>query len=119
MSVGTALLTALAGGLGSVLRFLLDRAVTRATHGDRPLGTLAVNVVGSLLIGVAGGIALSPAAAIVVGTGAIGGFTTFSTWMLETLELAHRGGREVAWAVANVVGSVVLGVGAVLLGGAL
>lgn len=102
------------GGIGSVLRFLVDRAVTRRLARPLPVGTLAVNISGAALLGFLGGLALSRNAALLAGTAFVGAYTTFSTWMLETQRL---GEERRAWAAAaNVVVSVVLGLAAALLG---
>ena len=105
---------ALVGGIGSVLRFVIDRAVARRAARSFPFGTLAVNISGALLLGFLGGLALSKDAALVVGTGFVGAYTTFSTWMLETHRLGEE--RQTWTALANVVVSVALGIAAVVLG---
>lgn len=80
-------LTALAGGLGAALRLVVD-GVVRSVVGRRlPWGTLAVNVAGSLALGALVGSESSDAAIAVVGTGLLGGFTTFSTASFETAVL--------------------------------
>jgi CrcB-like protein, Camphor Resistance (CrcB) len=63
---------ALVGGVGSVLRFVIDRAVARRVARAFPFGTLAVNISGAFLLGFLGGLALSRDAALVVGTGFVG-----------------------------------------------
>jgi CrcB protein len=102
------------GGLGAMLRFLLDGAVARRTGGRFPFGTLAVNLSGALVLGVLSGAALRGDAYEIWGIGLIGGYTTFSTWMLESQRLAAE--RRGLATVLNVVGSVVLGVLAAWLG---
>ncbi|MGE2814346.1 fluoride efflux transporter CrcB [Mycobacterium heidelbergense] len=104
----------LVGGVGSVLRFLVDRAVARRVAQPFPFGTLAVNVSGAALLGLLGGLALSRDAALLVDTAFVGAYTTFSTWMLETQRLGEE--RQTWAAVANIVVSVVLGMAAALLG---
>lgn len=104
----------LAGGVGSVLRFLVDGAVARRAARSFPFGTLAVNVSGAALLGLLGGLALSRQSALLVDTAFIGSYTTFSTWMLETQRLGEE--RQVLSGVANLVVSVVLGITAALLG---
>lgn len=99
---------ALGAGFGAVLRFLLDGAVSRAVTSSLPVGTLMVNLAGSLALGVIDGAALSHDVAFVVGTGMVGAFTTFSTWMFETQRLGEE--RQVARAAQNLYLSVVLGV---------
>ncbi len=109
----------LAGGVGAVLRFLLDGAVARWAGKSLPFvglpfGTLAVNISGAALLGFLGALALDRYAALLAGTAFVGSYTTFSTWMLETQRLSEE--RQVRNAVANVVGSIVLGIGAALVG---
>jgi CrcB protein len=104
----------LIGGIGSVLRFLVDRAVARRAARSFPFGTLTVNISGAALLGVLGGLALSKDAALLAGTAFVGAYTTFSTWMLETDRLSEE--RQMSAAFANIVVSVVLGLAAALLG---
>lgn len=91
--IGAALL---AGGLGAVARFGLSAVVDRRFgHG----GTVVVNVAGSFFAGFLAGIALAKGVQLIVIGGGLGGFTTFSTWMLDAL--GHGSGaaalRHVAW----------------------
>ena len=88
------------GGVGAVLRFLVDRAVSARVAGSFPYGTLAVNLSGALLLGLLSGLALSPDLALLAGTAFVGSYTTFSTWMLETQRLAEE--RQVVGAFANI-----------------
>jgi fluoride exporter len=104
----------LAGGVGSVLRFLVDGAVARRAARPFPVGTLTVNITGAALLGLLGGLALSRHAALLADTAFIGAYTTFSTWMLETQRLSEE--RQLHYALANIVVSVVLGIAAALLG---
>lgn len=116
---------AAAGGVGAGLRFVLDGAVIgavsgAATRGRRdgfPVGILIVNVLGSLLLGVVVGLgtAIVPGAlAAILGTGLLGGFTTFSTVSVETVLLAERGRRCAA--AANLIGTLALALAAAGLG---
>ncbi|MCW1959995.1 MAG: fluoride efflux transporter CrcB [Mycobacterium sp.] len=102
------------GGLGSVARFVVDRAVARRAARSFPFGTLTVNVTGAVLLGFVTGLALSHQAALLAGTAFVGAYTTFSTWMFETQRLTEE--RRVGPAVANVVLSVVLGIAAAAAG---
>ncbi|OBG75356.1 camphor resistance protein CrcB [Mycobacterium sp. E1214] len=102
------------GGIGSVLRFVVDRAVARRAARPFPFGTLAVNVSGAALLGFLGALVLNKEAALLAGTAFVGAYTTFSTWMLETQRLGEE--RQLRTAVANVVVSVLLGEAAALLG---
>lgn len=105
------------GGLGSVARFMVDRAVARRAARSFPFGTLTVNITGAVLLGFITGLALSHQAALLAGTAFVGAYTTFSTWMLETQRLTEE--RQVWPAVANIVASVVLGVAAAAAGQAI
>ena len=104
----------LIGGLGSVARFMVDRAVARRAVRSFPFGTLAVNISGAVLLGFISGLTLSHHAALLAGTAFVGAYTTFSTWMLETQRLTEE--RQIWPAGANLVVSVVLGVAAAMLG---
>lgn len=113
-----ALLVALAGGLGAATRFVLDGTVRRRWRHTLPVATIAINVAGSFLIGVLAGAApLDPDYRLVAATGFCGGFTTFSTAMVETVRLVQAG--ELRHAVVNLLGTLVLAVGAASLGFAL
>ena len=102
----------LIGGAGSVLRFVIDGAVQGGR--DFPLGTLAVYVSGAVILGLLAGLALGHDEALLAGTAAVGSYTTFSTWMLETQRLTEE--RQHRKAVVNVAASLVAGVAAAALG---
>lgn len=107
----------LLGGVGALLRFLIDDAVSSRTDARFPFGTLAVNLSGAALLGLVTGLAPGHDQALLAGTAAIGSYTTFSTWMLETHRLGEEhGGRPLA---ANVGVSLLLGFAAVAAGRAL
>lgn len=114
------LLVALGGAMGSVARYKLSGLVLHHTIDWRfPAGTFAVNVLGCLVAGILAGLAekhdlLSAEARLLLFTGVLGGFTTFSAFGLETMFLLKRG--EVGIAVANVVVSVIAGLAALWLG---
>ena len=120
MTLGTWLLVALLGGTGSIARFLVDGFVGEragggwAGGGQFPWGTFAVNISGAALLGGVSGAALTGNALILAGTATLGSYTTLSTWMLES----HRLGQDdqLLIGVANVLGSLVVGFAAVVLG---
>ncbi len=102
------LLVAVCGGLGAITRYLLDRAVMARLSTDFPVGTLIINLSGSLALGFLVGMEshglLGAAVATVIGTGYIGGYTTFSTLTFETLSLSRRG--DPGASAVNMVGTV-------------
>jgi CrcB protein len=108
---------ALGGALGSVLRYLMAVSL-RPVSPAWPLGTLAVNVIGSLAIGFLWAwFAARPASdAVRLGliTGILGGFTTFSAFSIETLELLRTGGNTAA--LGYVAITLVTGLGACAVG---
>jgi CrcB protein len=111
----------LAGSAGAVARFMLDGAVRDHYAGDLPLGTMLINVTGSLVLGLLVGLVAFDGASTlwvtVAGTGFCGGYTTFSTASFETVRLIQE--RSYRVAVVNGGGTLVLGVGAAALGMAL
>lgn len=114
------LLIGCGGFAGSVARYLVAGWAQRlAPGGGFPAGTLVVNVTGCLLIGVLAGLAeergvLGTEARALLMIGLMGGFTTFSTFGLETINLLRDG--EPLAAALNIGASVVLGVLAVWVG---
>jgi CrcB protein len=102
---------AAAGALGAVARYLLDGLVQDRFEGVFPLGTFVVNITGSFALGIVAGLVLYHGldvdAKLVVGTGFLGSYTTFSTYVFETMQLLLSGSRLEA--TANLVGSVAAG----------
>ncbi|PCN47455.1 fluoride efflux transporter CrcB [Curtobacterium sp. 'Ferrero'] len=116
------LLVAVGGGVGAALRFLLDglvkvRVIDTALA-RLPVGTILINVSGSLLLGVLTGAGQAGALPLpmvaVLGTGMMGGYTTFSTASVETVQLLRSG--KAGLAVLNGLGMLVVSVGAAALG---
>ena len=111
------LLIGLAGGLGAMARFSLDSWITSRWRPPLPVGTVVVNVSGSLLLGLLTGWALRSDGGevlAILGTGFLGGYTTFSTASVEAARLA-RSGRGVG-ALVHGLAMVLLGLGAAVLG---
>lgn len=108
------------GFTGSVARYLVAGAMERVFPGARvPMGTLVVNVLGCGLIGALAALiefrgVLGPQARLLLLVGVLGGFTTFSSFGYETLELVRRG--QFALGLANAGLQVLLGLTAVWLG---
>ena len=118
--MGNILLIGIGGFIGSVLRYLLSGLVHQWTRRDDfPVGTLAVNVLGCLVIGLLSQLAeergaFAPETRAFVIVGILGGFTTFSSFGNETVNLWRDG--EGSLALINVAAQVALGLGAVWLG---
>jgi CrcB protein len=104
----------LLGGVGAMGRFLLDSAVSRRAGSAFPLGTLAVNLTGAFVLGVLAGAAVHGDAARLAGTGLLGAYTTFSTWMLESHRLGEEGRLRLG--VVNLGLSLLAGVAVAWLG---
>lgn len=124
MSGGPALLwIGLGGFFGSAGRYLATGFVQRAAPESLlPVGTAAVNISGCFAIGLVAGLAesrglLSPAARAFLIVGLLGGFTTFSAYGYETLQLLRDG--HLPRAALYAVGQLVIGIGAVWAGDAL
>jgi len=114
----TLALVALGGGFGSACRYLVSIWLLRSASGF-PLATFAVNLLGCLLIGIFAGLAarhawLNGEARLLLVVGVLGGFTTFSAFGLDGMQLLRRG--EYLIAVSYIGGSVIIGLGAVWLG---
>jgi CrcB protein len=111
-------LLAVAGGIGAAARLVLDGVVRSRIQSAFPVGTALINVTGSLLLGFATGLALSHALPeawhLILGTGFLGGYTTFSTASYETVRLLQAGRYRTA--VANGLGTLLGAVLAAALG---
>lgn len=114
----TLALVVLAAAVGAPVRYVVDQAIQDRWPGAFPAGTLTVNVTGSLVLGLLTGLAahhgLAPQAVTILGTGLLGGYTTFSTFSYETIRLLEDG--AVAEAALNVGGSLTLGLAAAAAG---
>ncbi|MER6197830.1 fluoride efflux transporter CrcB [Streptomyces sp. NPDC001586] len=112
------LLVVVGAVVGAPLRYLTDRVVQARHDSVFPWGTFVVNAAACLMLGVLTGALLAGAASsrlqLLLGTGLCGALSTYSTFSYETLRLAERGWRFLA--AANVVMSVLVGLGAVHLG---
>ena len=101
------------GALGSMMRHAVNVAVTHWTGRPGPWSTFAVNMLGSFAIGLLAGLlastrlTMTPTARVFVFVGILGGFTTFSSYMLDSFTLASDGQRTAA--LLNVAGQLMLG----------
>jgi CrcB protein len=109
----------LGGALGSIARHLLGAFVVRHAAWGFPLGTLLVNLSGCFLIGILYGVAsryswLTLEWRLFLITGICGGYTTFSSFSFESISLVRQG--QYTWFFAYVLGSVILGLLATVVG---
>ena len=114
MTLALVLPVCLAGGLGAVLRLVLDGLIRDRVLTGFPVATLLINVSGSLLLGLLVGLTMGQVLPkpyeIVAGTGFLGGYTTFSSASFETVRLLEE--RRYRAALVNGLGMLVLSVGA-------
>lgn len=120
------LLVCLGGGAGSGARYLVGAGLTASLGGTFPFGTLAVNAIGSFLLGgllsygLNGG-RLGAGAELALGTGVLGGFTTYSSFNYEVLRMAQNGetGRAGLYMAGTLVLCVLTGLAGIAAGRAL
>ncbi|GAB2522444.1 fluoride efflux transporter CrcB [Paramicrobacterium agarici] len=109
---------AFAGGAGAAVRFWLDGVISARVKKPFPYATAVINVSGSFalgaLTGAAGALVVPESIALIIGTGFLGGYTTFSTASVETVRLIQQG-RWLA-GVVNGVGMLLLAVAAAAFG---
>lgn len=108
----TIVAVSIVGAAGAVCRYLISGWVQSAVRSDFPVGTLTVNLGGSFGLGLIVGTGPLDSTFILFATGFLAGFTTFSTWMIETIRLGHRSPRT----LLNLVVSLVGGLGAAAFG---
>lgn len=109
--MGRLMWIAFGGAIGSVARYLIDGWVLRLAGTHFPFGTFAVNVLGCLVFGIVAGAAderfmVAPTGRAFILIGILGGFTTFSTFTFETLQLVRD--AQFARATVNVTGQCIL-----------
>lgn len=110
------LVVGVGGAVGAVCRYLLGQAIPKLGSGF-PLGTFCVNIIGCLVIGVVAALAgkrsgLDPRFVLFLQTGICGGFTTFSTFSLESLSLMEEG--KISLALLYIFSSILVGILALL-----
>lgn len=95
MNAVVLLALSVAGGIGAATRLVFDGYLRSRVKTTYPLGTTVINVSGSLLLGFVTGLALTHSLpmewSLIIGTGFLGGYTTFSTASFETVRLAQQG----------------------------
>lgn len=102
------------GALGAYARFYVGGAVTSRRPSEFPYGTFVVNLTGGFVLGLLTGLAVHGDALLVFGTGLLGAYTTFSTWMVEAQRLGEDGDWTAMWLyllLSMLVGVAATGVG--------
>lgn len=109
------LLVACGGALGAVARWAVGGWVLHRTAGDFPYGTLAVNLIGCLLAGILAGTIIRTASVpmdlqLFLMTGVLGGFTTFSAFGVDTVDLLrkHENVEALGYVLLSVVGGITI-----------
>jgi fluoride exporter len=95
------------GAAGAYARYSAAAAITARRPGAFPWGTFVVNLTGGFALGALTGFGVTGDALLVVGTGFLGGYTTFSTWMVETQRLGED--AEFGLSAAYLLGSMLAG----------
>lgn len=120
------LLIAIGGGIGTALRYGVTVGLATALGAAFPYGTLAANTLGSLLLGFVaeafgGATIFGTDVRLVVGVGVLGGFTTYSSFNLETLRMFQQGepARALAYLTGTVLACALAGLAGLTLAGRL
>lgn len=108
------MIVGLLGGVGAVVRFVVDGSISQRLTIGFPAGTFVINLSGAFLLGLLGAARLGATPNVLLGAAALGSYTTFSTWMLESHRLGEDG-RTSLMAI-NVSISLILGVAMCALG---
>ena len=114
------ILVFIGGGIGSIARYFVTTIAKNFTNIDFPFGTLIVNIVGSFLMGIVTALIVSKIIAnsesmrLLLAVGFLGGFTTFSSFSMETFTLIEK--HEIFYAIVNIVANVTFGLLAAYLG---
>jgi CrcB protein len=100
-------LLAVGGACGSIARYRLGIALLKHAKHGFPLGTFIINALGTLLLGILCGFGISGGAYFLLGDGFCGGFTTFSTFSAESVELIKR--KEIMKSIVYIAVSICVG----------
>lgn len=111
------LLVAVGGIFGSLSRFMIGRRIAEKATENFPLGTLIINITGAFLLGIVSSVGFSENIQTLLGTGFLGAYTTFSTFMYEGFNLFHD--NEKLNASVYILGTMILGIIGYMFGFAL
>jgi len=107
-------LVGLGGAAGSILRYELGRRIAEKATGTFPLGTFLINISGAMALGLLMNLGLEPGFVLLLGTGFLGAYTTFSTFMYEGFYLYQENDRMKA--LQYVASSLLIGVIGYMIG---
>lgn len=105
----TLLVASLAGAFGAVCRYLLSGWAQEGSTSGLPVGTLTVNILGALTLGIVVGVGSPESCLTLAVAGFCGGFTTFSTWTVETIRLGPRSPRAILNLAVTLLGGLAAG----------
>lgn len=108
------LVATIAGAAGALCRYALTGIIQRSTRSQFPMGTLVVNLIGAFLLGVVAGVDELQSAASLTAAAFLGGFTTFSTWINESIFLGVVPLRTQA--IVNLAATLIAGVALAAVG---
>ncbi|MGG2095586.1 fluoride efflux transporter CrcB [Bacillus sp. S13(2024)] len=108
------LLVSIGGFFGAITRFFISTVAKEKYRNAFPYGTFFINIIGSFLLGMLFGAKVAKMWILLCGTGFMGGFTTFSTYQLEMIQLIHK--REGQKALLYFVMSYAIGIGSAFAG---
>lgn len=118
MNMYKILLVGLGGGLGSMLRYISAKTIDGKLNAAFPYGTLSVNLIGSFIIGIVYATTLRKTGAdhwnVLLGAGFCGGFTTFSAFAVENLNLINQ--KMLPTSILYIIASILIGLLAVAAG---
>jgi len=110
----TLLVTMATGAVGAYCRYVVSGAIQVRSRSGFPYGTLTANLSGALLIGLVAGASDLESTLSLAAIGFLGGFTTYSTWMIETIRLGMPQLR--LRAVVNLMATLIIGIGLTVAG---
>jgi CrcB protein len=113
----TIVLAGLGASVGALLRFLTTQGVNRLYNSEFPVATFLINAIGAFVLGILFSTMPNTPTYTLVGTGVLGGFTTFSTFMNEAVNLGNtRRNREVVYVIVSIITGLLMSALGIWLG---